>query len=154
MLVLLGIETSSYFLEKRLNQTTKFNEYAFQKDSYSYTIIDAHWVILPKFLIGLSMFLYVLSGIEFVCAQVPFNMKGLVLGIGCALFGLGALINALISEAFIIKDYLWKNSNAPLTSRILRYLTMEAVIVLIGFIALVVIIKMYKRRTRISVSYE
>ena len=136
-------------LEKRLNQST--NGYAFQKDSYSY-IIDTHWVILPNFLIGLSMFLYVLSGIEFICAQVPFNMKGLVLGIGCALFGLGALINASISEVFIKKDYLWKN--APLTSGILWYLIMEGVIVLIGFIVLVVIIKMYKRRTRISVRQD
>ena len=98
------------------------------------------------------MFLYVLSGIEFICAQAPFNMKGLALGIASALFGLGALINASISEAFIKKDSLWKN--APLTSRILWYLIMEGVIVLIGFVALVVIIKMYKRRTRISMSYE
>ena len=149
VVVLLGIETSSYLLEKGSNQTT--NGYAFQKDSYGY-IIDAHWVILPNFLIGLSMFLYVLSGIEFICAQAPFNMKGLVLGLLCALFGLGALINASISEAFIKNDSLWKN--APLTSRILWYLIMEGVIVLIGFIVLVVIVKMYKRRTRISMSYE
>ena len=146
VLILLGIDTFSYLREKRSNQTINF-----QKDSYSYTI-DAHWVILPNFLIGLSIFLYVLSAIEFICAQVPFNMKGLVLGIACALFGLGALINASISEAFIKKDSLWKN--APLTSGILWYLTMEGVIVLIGFIVLVVIVKMYKRRTRISMSYE
>ena len=98
------------------------------------------------------MFLYILSGIEFICAQAPFNMKGLVLGIACALFGLGALINGSISEAFINKDSLWKN--APLTSGILWYLIMEGVIVLIGFIILVVIIKMYKRRIRISMSYK
>ena len=146
VLVLLGIETSSYLLKKRSNQTT--DGYAFQKESY----IDVHWVILPNFLIGLSMFLYILSGIEFICAQAPFNMKGLVLGIACALFGLGTLITASISEAFIKKDSLWKN--APLTSGILWYLIMEGVIVLIGFIVLVVIVKMYKRRTRISMSYE
>ena len=79
-------------------------------------------------------------------------MKGLVLGIGCALFGLGALINASISEIFIKNDSLWKN--APLTSGILWYLIMEVVIVLFGFIVLVVIVKMYKRRTRISQSNE
>ena len=79
-------------------------------------------------------------------------MKGLALGIACALFGLGALINASISEAFIKKGSLWKN--APVTSGIVWYLTMERVIVLIGFIVLVIIVKMYKRRTRISQSYE
>ena len=147
VLLLLGLETASYLLEKRLNWTTS-GYYAFQKESY----IDVHWVILPNFLIGLSMFLYILSGIEFICAQAPFNMKGLVLGIACALFGLGALINASISEAFVNKESIWKN--APLTSGILWYLVMEGVIVLIGFIILVVIIRMYKRRTRISTSYE
>jgi peptide/histidine transporter 3/4 len=146
VLLLLGLETSSYLLEKRLNRTTY--GYAFQKESY----IDVHWVILPNFLNGLSIFLYILSGIEFICAQAPFNMKGLVLGIACALFGLGALINASISEAFIDKDSIWKNS--PLTSGILWYLIMEGFIVLVGFIVLMVIVKLYKRRTRINMSYE
>ncbi len=143
VLILLGLETSFYLLEKRSNQTTY--GYASQKEPHNY-ITDAHWVILPNFLIGLSMFLYVFSGIEFICAQAPFNMKGLVLGIACALFGLGALINASISEAFIKKDSLWKN--APVKSGIVWYLTVEGVIVLIGFIALVIVVKIYKRRAR------
>ena len=43
VLLLLGLETTSYLLEKRLNWTT--NGYAFQKESN----IDVHWVMLPNF---------------------------------------------------------------------------------------------------------
>ena len=68
---------------------------AFQKVTFNIDALCMGALILP---IGLSIFLYVLSDIEFIYAQAPFNMKGLMLGIACALatinFGLG-------SEAFI-----------------------------------------------------
>ena len=53
VLVLLGLET----FEKGLNQTTSkcFNHFE--------SSIDVHWMILPNFLIGVSMFLYIVSGI-------------------------------------------------------------------------------------------
>ena len=147
VLVLLGIETSSYLLEKRSNQT--ISRCNLQTDpSHSASYIDVHWVILANFLNGLSMFLFILSGIEFICAQAPFNMKGLVLGIACALFGLGALIHASISEAFTSKGAVWEN--APLTCGI-WYFVMEGTIALSGFTVVVMIVKMYKRRVRIGI---
>ena len=147
VMALLGIESTSYLLERGLNQTA--SKCAFQTDSAHPDIpVDVRWVIVPNTLNGLSMFLFILSGIEFVCAQAPFNMKGLVLGIGCALFGLGALIHASISEAFTGKHAVWEK--APLTCGI-WYFMMEGVVALIGFIVLVVIIKVYKRRARINV---
>ena len=149
MLTLLGIETSSYLFERGLNQTIHSHKCEFQTDpSHSESHINIHWVILPNTLNGISMFLFILSGIEFICAQAPFNMKGLVLGITCALFSLGALIHASISKAFTSKStVVWEN--APLTCG-MWYLMVEGVIVLIGFIMVVVIIKMYKRRVRIG----
>ena len=151
VLSLLGIETSSYLFESgSLNQTIKSYKCNFQTDhpSNPETRIDVHWVILSNILNGLSMFLFILSGIEFVSAQAPFNMKGLVLGITYALFGLGALIHALISEAFTSKSsVVWEK--APLTCGI-WYLLVEGIIVLIGFIVVMVIIKTYKRRVRIG----
>ena len=61
---LLGIEISSYLVETRSNQTTIGYNICFS-ESY---IIHAHCMdalILSNFLIGLSIFLYVLSGIKF-----------------------------------------------------------------------------------------
>ena len=72
-------------------------------------------------------------------------MKGLVLGIACALFGLGALIHASISEVFTTKAAVWEN--APLTCGI-WFFVMEGTVVLFGLIVVVVIVKVYKRRER------
>ena len=154
VLTLLGIETISYLYERGSQNQTITISYKcnFQTDPDpthpESRILDIHWVILPNVLNGLSMFLFILSGIEFISAQAPFNMKGLILGIACALFGLGALIHASTSRAFTSNSAVeWEK--APLTCGI-WYLMVEGVIVLIGFILVVVIIKTYKRRVRIS----
>ena len=96
-MALLGIESASYLLERGNHTTFKC---VFQTDSSHPEInIDVHWVIVPIILNGVSIFVYILSAIEFICAQAPFrNMKGLVpFGIACALFGLGALIHASVN---------------------------------------------------------
>ena len=145
VMALMGIESTSYLLERGNHTAFKC---VFQTDSTHPEInIDVHWVIVPNTLNGLSMFLFILSGIEFVCAQAPFNMKGLVLGIACALFGLGVLIHASISEAFTGNHAVWEK--APLTCGIWFFM-MEGVVALVGFVVVVVIVKMYKRRARIS----
>ena len=145
VLALLGIESASYLHEGGLNQTSKCHLQTYS--NHPEIDIDVHWMIMPNTLNGLSMFLFILSGIEFICAQAPYNMKGLLLGIACSLFGLGALIHGLLSEAFTGKHVMW--NRAPLTCGI-WYFVAEGVIVLIGFIVMVVIIKKYKRRERIS----
>ena len=81
VLVLLGIESTSYFLERGNHTAFKC---VFQTDSTHPEIhIDVHWVIVSSILNGLSIFSFILSGTEFICAQAPFNMKGLVFGIAC-----------------------------------------------------------------------
>ena len=154
VLTLLGIESISYIFERKLNESQNITlnncVYDTRTDyAYSENVIDAHWIILANVLNGLSIFVYVLSGIEFICAQAPFNMKGLVIGIGYALFGLCALVHLSISDAFTKKYALWKN--APLTCGIWFFM-MEGIIILTGFFTLVVIVKMYKRRVRIGAS--
>ena len=145
VLGLMAIESASYLHEGILNHTS---ECLLQNYPTNPEIdVNVHWVIIPNTLNGLSIFLFILSGTEFICAQAPFNMKGLVLGITYSIFGLGALIHASISEAFIGKYTAW--DRAPLTCG-LWYIMTEGVIVLIGFIVMVLIIKMYKRRVRIS----
>ena len=143
VLVLLGIQSNSYISYFKKNVTCIFENDPPHLDMH----FDAHWIILPNTLNGLSMLLFILSGIEFICAQAPFNMKGLVIGIGCALFGLCALIHSSLSEVFTSTPRLWKK--APLTCGIWFFM-MEGVIVLVGFILAVVMVKLYKKRERTS----
>ena len=147
VLSLLGIEIVSYQHLLEMNGTTSVCDLHDHQDDIG---VDFHWIILPDVLLGLSVFMFIALGIEFICAQVPFNMKGLVLGIAYASFGVGVLIHAGISKPFTDnrKHTQWKR--APLNCGI-WYFMIEGVIVMIGFIVVVVIVKTYKRRTRISI---
>ena len=74
-------------------------------------------------------------------------MKGMVLGIWCDLFSLWCIDSHIDMKVFTSNDILWRS--ASLTCE-MWLLIMEGVIVLIGFIVPVVIVKMYKRRSRIG----
>ena len=142
---LLGIETASYIQQTGSKQTIV--RCIFQQNNYT-TNTSYYWVFIPYTLNGLSGLLFIISGVEFICAQAPFNMKGLILGLGCALYGLSSLIQTGISMSFT-QSNIWES--APLTCGI-WYFMLQGFIVLIGFLIVVVIVKTYKRRKRINVS--
>ena len=133
ILTLLGFESATYFLEI---------------ENISYKISRLHWSILPNMLNGFSLFLVMLSGMQFVCAQAPYNMKGLLFGVEIALYGLGAVIQAGILQMFI-KKHQYIASAAPLTPEIWFY-GLQTVIVLLSFITVANLIRKYKRRERES----
>ena len=147
LLCLLGIESVSYYDQVTSNHTTlkcTFQEKHFESN------VKFYWTLLPSALMGLSTYIFILSGLEFICAQAPFNMKGLVLGITYGLYGLMSLVHSAISIPFVgpgKHTNVWKN--APLTCGI-WYFMIQGVITLVGFIVVMVMAKMYKRRKRIS----
>ena len=146
IVVLLGIETASYLQQTGSSETIV--RCTFQS---MYTAdINFYWVIIPFVFHGFCSLLIITSGIEFICAQAPFNMKGLIVGIGCALYGLSSLIQVAISFPFMHSN-IWER--APLTCG-LWYFTLQGLIVLIGFLVVLLMVKLYKRRTRISVSTQ
>ena len=148
VMILLGIESVSYIYHHQLgvNQTTI--KCIFQ-NKHNHVDIEFYWITIPNVLNVLSNFLFIFSGIEFVSAQAPFNMKGLILGIAYALFGLATLVQAAIAIPFLSKNSAWEK--APLTCGI-WYFIIQGVIVLVGFTVVVVMIKGYKRRDRINAS--
>ena len=104
---LLGIETTSYVQQTGSNQTIV--RCLFQSEHI--INMDYYWVLIPFVFSGFSILLFIISGIEFICAQAPFNMKGLILGLGCALYGLSSLIQTGISMPFIHSvQYLGESS--------------------------------------------
>ena len=143
VLGLLGIESFSYY-DQPVNHT--IIKCIFEKDDY-HVNIELYWAIIPRILIGLSAFLVIFSAIEFICAQAPINMKGLILGLAYALFGLSALIQVTISIPFLYVHSLWEK--APLTCGIWYFIT-QVVIELFGTLVVIVMIKTYKKRIRIS----
>ena len=118
MMTLLGLESAAYILEI---------------ENISYKIPRLHWCILSNTINGFSLFLVMLSGMQFVCAQAPYNMKGLLFGVGIALYGFGAVIQAGILQIFVEK-YQHIASSTPLTPEMWFYIV-QAVIALVSFIS-------------------
>ena len=148
IIALLGIESASYHQQLLRNNTTNIARCYLAADRDHVIHFSFYWIIIPEILDGISLFILLLAGMEFICAQAPFNMKGLIFGISYALFGFGTLIQTLLLYPFIyIKEEVWKN--APLTCGI-WYFLIQAFIVLVGFVGMITVIKRYKNRTRID----
>lgn len=140
---LLGIESASYHISRNTNTTEV--QCFFQDATYYH--VNYYWIIIPEVFSGLSSFILILAGIEFICAQAPFSMKGLTFGIGYGLYGSASLLQMVISVPFLFKTAAWVR--APLTCGI-WYFLMQGVIVLIGLVLVIFMIKMYRRRIRSS----
>ena len=147
IITLLGIESASYYYQVKKNETVLKCLFADTDGRYTYDVdIKVYWIIIPAALNGLSIFMFILSGIEFICAQAPFNMKGIVFGMAYTLFGLGNLIQSVLSIPFLTRTQsAWEK--APLTCGI-WYFIIQAVIEITSFIVVVIVIKRYKQRKR------
>ena len=49
-----------------------------------------YWLIPPKVLYGIALYILLTSSMEFISAQAPYSMRGLLLGIDILLYGLSA----------------------------------------------------------------
>ena len=142
---LLSIESASYHISHNANETVV---HCVLQDATNYIYnINFYWIIIPEAFSGLSSFILILAGIEFICAQAPFSMKGLTFGISYGLYGLASLLQIAISYPFFFRETVWVR--APLTCGI-WYFLMQGVIVLIGLALVIFMIKTYRTRTRSS----
>ena len=107
------------------------------------------WVLILGSMEGLYSLLLILSGYQFMWAQAPSSMKGLVIGMMYAFLGLNAALQSAISAPFLfVKHIPW--SKAPLTCGIWYY-SLQAAVGLAIFVLSVFLVKGYKRSQRSDV---
>ena len=142
ILALIGIETGIHYTTQNMTKCI----FTQGLDSDSNVEISYKWLLIPGFTGGLSTFLFLLSAIQFVWAQTPYFMTGLVFGIMYAFLALYILIHLAIGSPFLFIDSVpW--DHYPLTCGI-WYFVMQAVIVLVALIVGFIAVKKYKGRTR------
>ena len=56
-------------------------------------LVDYKWSLIPKSLRYLSQYLLMTTGAEFLCAQSPYSMKGLLFGLSFGFMGIFSAIN-------------------------------------------------------------
>ena len=115
--------------------------------------LKLHWSVLipPNLLLGIGPLLVVATTFEFISAQSPQSMKGLLVGVFFAVRGLFQFLNSIIIIPLSLKQP-WASErmleHPPVTNCGFVYLLLTCVSGLIGLILFSVAAKKYKYRRR------
>lgn len=119
-----------------------------------YKPLNMHWsvLILPALLLGIAPLQVLTTAYEFIIAQSPQSMKGLLVGVLFAIRGLSQFLNSIIITAFSL-NHTWLSVLAnsrplPIASCGFTYLFITSAVGLIGLILFSVAAKKYKYRAR------
>ena len=112
---------------------------------------DYIWVdVFTNIFHGIQFMLYNIALFEFICAQVPYNLKGLVIGVAYSIY------YTAISLAYIIDlawDLSWKETVTQPSCGFWYYLSIVLTATL-GLVIWCIVAKWYKRRERDEPAYE
>ena len=107
--------------------------------------LDYRWMAVPDFLYSLSLTLYGIGAIEFIVAQSPYSMRGLMVGGGYGIFSLSAALVAAASIPFTRRLSVW---GTGVTSCGFWFALLLLVVEVVVAIMLMVAAKYYKKRKR------
>ena len=134
------------------------NTSSFASDSYfaEVSTLDMHWaVFIPSnVLIGIGPTLVTVTIFEFISAQSPHSMKGLLLGTYYAIAGVYQFISSVALAPFISYDFQNYGQHPPHTGCIFGYFLYICIIAMIGFVLFVVAAKCYRYRKREDRPYD
>ena len=118
-----------------------------------------HWGfhIIPNLLVGISPMLILITAFEFISAQSPHSMKGLLVGVFFAIKGLFQLSSAIFLLPFSVPQ-MWESrhfsSNPRNVNCAFGYLFMTSGLGLIGLILFSLVAKRYQYRERDDPPYN
>ena len=107
--------------------------------------LDHKWIILPVLVRTFSYFFILSGGMQFICAQSPYSMKGLITGLGYALFGLSIAMIYLVLLPITYTVHKWPPNRYGCGT---WYLLAASIVFLLAFMIAVIISQRYKKRQR------
>ena len=121
-------------------------------------VLQLHWAVLliPGLLLGLGSPLVMATSFEFISAQSPFAMKGLLVGVFLTIRAFFQLISGLAVIPFSTKS-LWniqQMRNHPVTSCGFGYFLTTCACAVIGLLLFAIAAKKYKYRERDDRPYD
>ena len=137
---LLAVESYAY---NRLLGVASNNSIAciFHEDNPMVKLNQA-WFLIPDFFSGASRILLYVTAVEFIWAQTPSTMKGLMFGTAYAILGLNSMLQSVIALPFLFNNTTWDWH--PLTCGI-WYFILEGAVILAVLIIIVALVKRHKR---------
>ena len=140
LLCSLLVDTVGHVLPNGHNATSIFNPGSIIEDAPSLQL-SPYILFIQNFLIAVAYILIYGGVFEFICAQSPHSMKGVLIGIFFAVKGLFQLIGVL---GILLPFSFWQTS--PRAG--LVYFLVNIVISIVGVVAFVVIARRYQYRQR------
>ena len=110
------------------------------KDHFYLDTTSYKAMIMPEILYGISYALVFPTSLEFIIAQSPHEMRGLMVGLWYAAIGLGFVIDINGKYPFNCKE--------DIVCQNIYYYVMKSAVILIIFILFVILAKRYKLRVR------
>ena len=107
---------------------------------------DIRWMALQSFLNSVSLCALGLSGVEFICAQTPYSMRGLISGAGYGSVILFTLVGVAITLPFTMNLSIWKTGG--IINCEFWYLLLVLVFFIFNGIILYILRRVYKNRKR------
>ena len=104
---------------------------------------DIRWMVLQGVLNSVSTFMLGLGGVEFLCAQTPYSMRGLISGAG---YGIVALFTLTITQPFTMDLSIWRTGG--IINCGFWYLLLVIVFFIFNGIILYILGRFYKNRKR------
>ena len=155
VLSLLTIDLIGHSLKSNISNHTQciFQVYRTDNGTLDYPSLNMHWSVLipPSFLLGIGPLIVITTIFEFISAQSPLSMKGLIIGVFFSIRGLFQFLNSIIVIPFSLKRP-WASGemlkNPPVTNCGFVYLLFTCVVGLIGLVLFSVAAKKYKYRRR------
>ena len=111
--------------------------------SYNLTIvlpIDYKWLIFPQIMFGVAIFLCAITSLEFIVAQSPKQMRGLMAGLWYAAYGFGQLIN---NNFYLLFSFVSSSYQC-----VIYMYSANSLCILLILIAFLFLAKRYKLRVR------
>ena len=147
----LSILDAAMYHPQSNNGTTESLHYCILENKADITI-SYKLLLIPSFLEALSNFLLVSSALEYIWAQTPSTMKGLMLGFAYMLFGLSALVHTALVFPFFNKKMAervqWQHT--PLRCEV-WYFILEGIIILVVLVVTTTLIKTHNKQKQRTV---
>ena len=121
-----------------------------------YPVLELHWAVLlaPNILLGIGSPIVRTTVLEFISAQSPQSMKGLLIGVFFAIKGIFQLISTVVLFLFSTNTIWVRKHVTAVTNCGFGYLLFTCVAALVGLILFSVVAKRYKYRERDDRPYD
>ncbi len=131
----------------------------FVNQEYDNQRLKMHWfaIVFPIILKSISYDMVLATTLEFISAQSPHTMKGVLVGSFATILGIFHLLGAILLVPFSL-DSIWKDGylgeHPPVISCGFGYYLVCITVALIGLVSLIVAVKRYKYRRRDEEPYS